>query len=53
MMASDREGEAPIERSRKPYVPPKVICSELYAEGIRKNPTPTADFHSAVSTATS
>jgi hypothetical protein len=46
MMASDREGEAPIERSRKPYVPPKVIFSELYVKGVGKNLSPTPDFHS-------
>jgi hypothetical protein len=53
MTPNDGEGE-PTREPRKPYVAPKVIFSELYAKGVGvKNPIPTPDFHSGISTATS
>ncbi|HZZ87808.1 MAG TPA: hypothetical protein VFE13_05680 [Caulobacteraceae bacterium] len=56
MAPSDGESDTPRERSRKPYVAPKVIFSELYARGVGAKlhaPAGTPEYHSPSSPSTS
>ena len=56
MAPSDAELPSPNERSKKPYVAPKIIFSELYAKGvgIKDIPSPgSPDYHSTSSNSTS
>jgi hypothetical protein len=54
MAPSDSESRLTDPHSRKPYVAPKVIFSELYAKGVMKNTSPGhAEYHSSKTSSTS